>query len=81
MEDTHFNRDDRDLLVELRTEIIAIRADIKEIKDGTSITLADHEIRMRALETFKSVLMGGFILSNIVIVPILIWLVTLALKK
>lgn len=81
MEETHFNREDRDLLVELRTEVTAIRADIKDIKDGTAITLADHETRVRTLENFRSVLMGGFILSNLVIVPVLIWLVTLALKK
>lgn len=46
----HFNREDRDLLVELRTKIEDIQTDIKEIKDGTTTKLTDHELRIRRLE-------------------------------
>jgi hypothetical protein len=35
-----WNREDRDLLVELRTTLAAVQRDIKEIKDGTSQKLA-----------------------------------------
>lgn len=45
-----WNRDDRDLLIELRTEMKGVRDDIKALADGTSVTLADHETRLRAVE-------------------------------
>ncbi len=41
---------DHDLLITLHTEVRGIRDDIKEIKDGTSLKLADHETRLRRLE-------------------------------
>jgi hypothetical protein len=31
-----FNREDRDLLIELRTEMRAVRVDIKDLKDNTT---------------------------------------------
>lgn len=34
-----WNREDRDLLVELRTTLTAVQTDIKEIKDGTAAKL------------------------------------------
>ena len=34
--DTSWNRDDRDLLIELRTQMIAVRNDIKDIRDNTA---------------------------------------------
>lgn len=54
----HFNREDRDLLVELRTKIEDIQTDIKEIKDGTSTKLTDHELRIRRLEMWGSIGIG-----------------------
>lgn len=41
---------DHDLLVELRTEMRGMRNDIKELKEGTTEKLADHEMRIRANE-------------------------------
>lgn len=41
---------DHDLLIELKTEIKAIRQDIKELKDNTVSRLGDHERRIRNLE-------------------------------
>ena len=41
---------DHDLLIELRTEMRAARCDIKELKDGISVTINDHESRIRTLE-------------------------------
>jgi hypothetical protein len=40
---TPWNREDRDLLVELRTEMTGVRNDIKELKDNTSDRLARVE--------------------------------------
>lgn len=45
-----WTRDDRDLLVELRTEIRNIRGDILDLKNGTSVQLLDHETRLRMIE-------------------------------
>jgi hypothetical protein len=41
---------DHDLLIELRTEMRGMRIDIKNIADGTSLKMADHETRIRTLE-------------------------------
>lgn len=45
---------DHDLLLTFRSEtqeqMKAIRVDIKELKDGTSATIADHETRIRTME-------------------------------
>lgn len=45
-----WDRDARDLLVELRTEVRNIRADILDLKTGTSTQLLDHETRLRMIE-------------------------------
>jgi hypothetical protein len=45
-----WDRDARDLLIELRTEVRNIRTDILEIKTGTSTQLLDHETRLRLIE-------------------------------
>ncbi len=38
-----WNREDRDLLVELKTTLSAVQIDIKEIKDGTAAKLRELE--------------------------------------
>lgn len=49
-----WNRDDRDLLVELRTEMIGVRADIKDLKDNFSARLAVLEAqKMEKLDAEK----------------------------
>lgn len=45
-----FSRDDRDLLIELRTNVAALRQDIYSIKDNISANVTDHETRIRSLE-------------------------------
>lgn len=39
-----WNREDRDLLVELKTTLAAVQDDIKEIKDGTQAKLRELEV-------------------------------------
>lgn len=43
---------DHDLLIELRTEMKAVRADIKEIKDNHTSIISDHETRIRFIERY-----------------------------
>lgn len=49
MEETK-NMSDHDLLITMHEQIRGLKDDIKEIKDGTSLTLADHETRLRKSE-------------------------------
>lgn len=48
------NKDDHDILIELRTVVTTFTQqyakDMLELKNGTSSKLADHEVRLRALE-------------------------------
>lgn len=53
MEHDNPNMSDHDLLITMHEQIKNIRQDIKEIKDGTSDKLNDHEIRLREIEKFK----------------------------
>lgn len=48
------NADDHDLLIELKTRMESLRNDIKDIKDGTSLQIADHEKRIFSIESSKS---------------------------
>lgn len=45
-----YSREDRDLLVELRTSVAALRQDIYTIKDNISASVIDHETRLRSIE-------------------------------
>lgn len=69
---TEWNRDDRDLLVELRTEMSAVREDIKSLNSGVSarllnlesnsvskIELQDHENRIRFIERYMWLAIGA----------------------
>lgn len=70
--------EERDLLIELRTEMKAVRDDIKELKDGTATRLSileadrvtqkdlhDHETRIRRLEYSLAIAIGGFIVIQL----------------
>lgn len=41
---------DHDLLVTVHEQVKQVRVDIKELKDGTSVKIGDHEARIRRLE-------------------------------
>ncbi|HLH93535.1 MAG TPA: hypothetical protein VKW08_00310 [Xanthobacteraceae bacterium] len=49
---------DHDLLIELRVLITEMRRDMREMKDGTSTTLGDHEKRIRSLEETRTAEQG-----------------------
>lgn len=46
-----YTREDRDLLIELRASVSALRQDIYTIKDGISASVVDHETRIRSIES------------------------------
>lgn len=48
------NADDHDLLIELKTRMESLRTDIKDLKDGTTVQIADHEKRIFGLEKTKA---------------------------
>lgn len=49
---------DHDLLITMHEQIKGIKADIKDLKDGTSATLTDHEMRIRRLELWGALAIG-----------------------
>ena len=58
------NMSDHDLLITMHEQIKGIKIDIKEIKDGTSAKLTDHELRVRRLEQWGGIAVGlGFALQ------------------
>jgi hypothetical protein len=48
------NANDHDLLIRLETKMTDLKEDIKDIKDGTTAKINDHEIRLNGLETSKT---------------------------
>ena len=42
---------DHDLLIELKTRMDSLKDDIKDLKDGTTVKIADHENRLTAIES------------------------------
>ena len=67
---------DHDLLIELKTKLEGIREDIKNLSDGTTKQIADHELRINNLETDKTrttvmLSIGVGILS--LLVSLLVW--------
>lgn len=55
----HQYRDDHDLLVAMSEQIKQVRVDIQDLKDGTSTKIADHELRLRRLELWGAMAIGG----------------------
>lgn len=43
-EQTQWSRDNRDLLIELKTQVAALRTDVRELRDNTSTRLATVEM-------------------------------------
>lgn len=45
---------DHDLLIEINTILKQVVRDIQDLKDGTSVKIADHEKRIESIERWKS---------------------------
>lgn len=58
METDISNMTDHDLLITMHEQIKGIKSDIKDLKDGTSAKLMDHEVRIRRLEFWGAILVG-----------------------
>lgn len=65
-----WSRDDRDLLIELKTTMQSVRDDIKDLKDGTSKRLDNLEQDVSSLKFWRGVLLGMWILTTVVIIPL-----------
>jgi hypothetical protein len=67
---------DHDLLIELRTRMEDIKNDIKELKDGTTKTMADHEIRIQKMENFRTkntVALGIYISIGVFLASLMVY--------
>lgn len=58
MENELSKMNDHDLLVTMHEQIKGIKGDIKDLKDGTSMKLTDHENRLRKLELYGGIAIG-----------------------
>lgn len=80
MANSHMNQNDRDLLIELKTQMAGVRDDIKDLKDNSSARIAnieqnsvskivvdDHETRLRFLEKYTWITIGALTIINLAI--------------
>lgn len=58
---------DHDNIVTLISEVRQVRVDIKDLKDGTAVTIADHETRLRSLEKWAWLAIGALYIINFLI--------------
>jgi len=63
---------DHDILITIVEQIKGIKSDIKELKDGTSSILDDHENRIRSVESKLGTWAGGLLALQF-IVGIALW--------
>lgn len=61
------NYSDHDLLIELRTEIRGMREDIRKQNDGVNEAIKDHETRLRSIEKYVWLAIGGLALLEILV--------------
>lgn len=50
---------DHDLLIELRTEMRGLRDEVRKLNDGNAEKIADHETRLRRIERYVWLAIGG----------------------
>ena len=67
MHEQPLHREDRDLLIELRTEMKSVRQDIRELSDTTKMTIQDHEARLRFIERYMWLAIGALTLAQLAI--------------
>ena len=61
------NLSDHDLLIELRGDVKALRAEVKDINDNTKTTLSDHESRIRFMERWQWMAIGAVGVIEVII--------------
>lgn len=49
---------DHDLLIRVDENVKNLIIEIKDMKDGTTVKLTDHELRLRRLETWGAIAVG-----------------------
>lgn len=57
---------DHDLLIQLHEQIKQVRSDIKDLNDTTAAKVLDHELRLRRLELWGAMAIGGLTLIQFV---------------
>ena len=62
-----WSAEDHDLLIEMKSEIGALRADVREMKDTSQFTIQDHETRLRFIERYMWLAIGALGLLEIII--------------
>ncbi len=55
---------DHDLLITLHEQVKGIRSDIKDLTEGTSYKITDHELRIRRLETWGFISIGALTVAE-----------------
>ena len=60
-------QNDHDLLIELRTEMRGLRDDFQKMNDGGQKIIADHEARIRIIEKYMWLAVGGLYIINTVL--------------
>lgn len=56
---TMWGREDRDLLIELKTKMEIVVDSISKLESSLSIRETDHETRIRSLERWRWIAFGG----------------------
>lgn len=60
-------QNDHDLLIALNTEMRLLREDIKDMKNGNTLTLQDHESRLRFIERYMWMALGVLAVGEVAI--------------
>jgi hypothetical protein len=71
-----FPQEARDLLIELKVQVENIRTDIRELRDGTSMKISDHEKRLGCLEKTVSnnkIFMGIYSAIGAMLISLLVY--------
>lgn len=62
-----FSKEDRDLLVTLNVKVNNLIGDVKDIRDDTKQTVADHENRLRFIERYMWLVIGACFIVQFII--------------
>ena len=68
-------RDDHDLLIAMETKLDSLIEDIRDLKDGTSKTVGDHEARIRKMEDRQLTWVGALAMLQFFI-GIVLWFIS-----